>query len=84
MASIETSTTGLSGAVPAAGGRGKRRAAGILGYVSIIRIHIMYSGARDRSPAALGGVGTVTTVTVGHPICVDTGVHWDGKGLSLL
>ena len=64
MVSIETSTTVLSGAVPAAAGRGGRRADGLMGQLSIVCIHTMYTVARIRSPAALGGVGTVSQILI--------------------
>ena len=66
MASVETSTTVLSGAVPAASGRGRRRTVGLTGQLSIVCIHTMYTGARNRSPAALGGVRTVSQMDRGR------------------
>ena len=64
MASVETSTTVLSGAVPAASGRGRRRTVGLTGQLSIVCIHTMYTGPRVRSPAALRGVGTVSQILI--------------------
>ena len=75
MASVETSTTVLSGAVPAASGRGRRRTVGLTGQLSIVCIHTMYTGPRVRSPAALRGVGTVSQIL--HVFSTGTEVGWE-------
>ena len=61
---VGTSPTGLSGATRGCRRRARRRAVGPRRCMYFVPDHVRPMVPRDRSPAALGGVGTVSQILV--------------------
>ena len=59
---VGTSPTGLSGATRGCRRRARRRAVGPRRCMCFVPVHVRPMVPRDRSPAALGGVGTVSQI----------------------